>query len=140
MENKTKFEVAVGELKELLKLVNTTLNCSLITAKTKEMADSPNLPHLNVFRLQLFIPLAALCGLVLPQHLRHADYIEPSDSVINGSHSTLIAAGIPRDRHAKTSLNMSGLVGLPARRHSLGQCLTCESHRRFKRFDFFMHG
>jgi hypothetical protein len=36
-------------------------------AKTKEMAGGSNLPSLNLFQLQLFIPLAALCGLVLPQ-------------------------------------------------------------------------
>ncbi len=63
MENKTNFEVAVGEMKELLKLVNATTDPEAATAKIKEMAGSSNLPGLNVFRLQLFIPLAALCGL-----------------------------------------------------------------------------
>jgi hypothetical protein len=139
VDDKTKFEVAVGELKELLKLVNTTLDCAVVTAKIKEMAESANLPYLHVFRLQLFIPLAALCGLVLPSHLFHADYIEPSEGVENGSYSALTTAGFARHRHSDTLLNICGQVGLP-RRHSLGECLTCESHRRYKRFDLFIHG
>ena len=89
--NKTKYEVVVGELKELLKLGNTTFDCASATAKIQEMAEGSNPPHLYVFRLQLFIPLAALCGLVLPKHLFHADYIEPSEGVANGSFSALIA-------------------------------------------------
>ena len=52
VDNKTNFNVAVGELKELLKLVNTTLDRAAVTAKIKEMAGSSNLPGLNVFRLQ----------------------------------------------------------------------------------------
>ena len=122
-----------------MKLVDTTLDRSVVTAKTKEMVDSSNLPHLHVFRLQLFIPLAALCGLVLPQQLFHADHIEASDSVENGSYSALSTAGFARHRHPKPLLNICGPVELP-RRHSLGECLTCESHRRKKRFDLFMHG
>jgi hypothetical protein len=59
-----------------LKLVNTTLDRLVVTAKTKEMADGSNVPHLHVFRLQLSIPLAALCGLVLPQQLFYADHIK----------------------------------------------------------------
>ena len=139
MENKTKFVTAVWQLKELLKLVNTTLDRAAVTAKILEMAESSDLPHLHVFRLQLFIPLAALCGLVLPNHLFHADYIEPSESVGNGSFSALCAAGFAKHRHSDTLLNICGRVGLP-RRHSFGECLTCESHRRIKRFDLFMHG
>jgi hypothetical protein len=93
VENKTSFEVAVGELKELLKLVNTTVDRAAVTAKIKEMAGSSNLPGINLFWLQLFIPLAALCGLVLPSNLYHADYIEPAEGVSNGSFSALNAAG-----------------------------------------------
>ena len=139
VDNNAKFEVAVSELKELLKLVNTSSDRSAVTSKIKEMADSSNLPYLHVFRLQLFIPLAALCGLVLPNHLFHADYIEPAEGVENGSFSALNTAGFPRHRHSATLLNICGQVGLP-RRHSFGECLTCESHRRIKRFDLFMHG
>jgi hypothetical protein len=139
VDNKTKFAVAVDELKELLKLVNTTFDRTDVTAKMKEMAGSSNLPQLNVFRLQLFIPLAALCGLVLPQHLFHADCIEPSDGVDNGSFSALRAQGFEKHRHSDTLLNICSKVGLP-RRHSLGECLTCESHRGLRRFDLFMHG
>jgi hypothetical protein len=83
VENKTNFEVAVGELKELLKLVNTTFDRAAVTVKIKEMAGSSNLPGLNLFWLQLFIPLAALCGLVLPDNLFYADYIEPAEGVNN---------------------------------------------------------
>jgi hypothetical protein len=139
VDNKTNFEVAVGGLKELLKLVNTSLDRAAVTAKIQEMADSSDLPNLNVFRLQLFIPLAALCGLVLPDRLFHADYIEPSEGVNNGSFSALSEAGFAKDRHSHTLLNICGQVGLP-RRHSLGECLACESHRRIKRYDMFMHG
>ena len=139
MDNKTKSEVAVGELKVLLKLVNTTLDRAAVTAKIQEMAESWNLPHLHVFRLQLLIPLAALCRLVLSKHLFHADYIEPSEGVVTSSFSALSTAGFARHRHLDTLLNICGQVGLP-RRHSLGECLTCGSHRRNKRFDFFMHG
>jgi hypothetical protein len=140
VDNKPKFELAVVQLKELLKLVNTSseAEAAAVTRKIKEMADSVQLPYLNVFRLQLFIPLAALCGLVLPDHLCHADYIEPSDSVENGSLSTLMNAGFPMHRHSDTLLNICGQVGLP-RRLSLGEGLACESHRRLKRFDLFIH-
>jgi hypothetical protein len=140
VENKTNFNGAIGEPKELLKLANTTLHRATATAKTKELADSSNLPGLNVFRLQLFIPLAALCGLVLlTDSLFHADHIEPAEGVENGSCSALTTAGFARHRHSDTLLNVCGQVGLPSR-HSLGECLTCESHRRNKRFDLFMHG
>jgi hypothetical protein len=139
VENKTNFEVAVGELKELLKLVNTTVDRASVMAKIKEMAGSSNLPGLNVFRLQLFIPLAALCGLVLPSNLFHADYIEPAEGVDNGSFSALNDAGFERHRHSDTLLNICGQVGLP-RRHSLGEGLTCESHRGKKRYDLFIKG
>jgi hypothetical protein len=139
VENKTNFEVAVGELKELLKLVNTTVDRAAVTAKIKEMAGSYNLPDLGVFRLQLFIPLAALCGLVLPSNLFHADYIEPAEGVHNGSYSALNDAGFERHRYSDTLLNICGQVGLP-RRHCLGECLTCESHRGKKRFDMFIQG
>ena len=139
MDNKTNFNVAVGELKELLKLVNTTLDRAAVTAKIKEMAGSSNLPGLNVFRLQLFIPIAALCGLVLSEHLFHADFIEPAEGVNNGSFHALSNAGFERHRHSDTLLNICGQVGLQ-RRHSLGECLTCESHRRIKRYDLFIKG
>jgi hypothetical protein len=139
VENKTNFKVAVGELKELLKLVNTTVDPAVVTAKIKEMAGSSNLPGLNVFRLQLFIPLAALCGLVLPSNLFHADCIEPAEGVHNGSFSALNDAGFERHRHSDTSLNICGQIGLLGR-HSLGECLTCESHRGKKRFDLFGQG
>ena len=139
VDNLSKFETAVIELKELLKLVNTTKNRVDVTAKIKEMASSSNLSGLNVFRLQLFIPLASLCGLVLKENLFHADYIEPADGIDNGSYSTLIDAGIERHRHPDALLNICGHVGLP-RRHSLGECLTCESHRAKQRFDLFLGG
>jgi hypothetical protein len=139
VENKTNFSVAVDELKELLKLVNTTTDRAAVTAKIKEMAGSSNLPGLNVFRLQLFIPLAALCGMVLPDSLFHADYIEPAEGVNNGSFSALNHAGFERHRHSDTLLNICGQVGLP-RRHSLGECVTCESHRGIKRYDLFIRG
>jgi hypothetical protein len=128
VEDKINFQVAVGELKELLQFTNTTLERSAVTALIKVMADSSKLPGLNVFRLQLFIPLAALCGLVLPEKLCHADYIEPAEGLSNGSFSILNEAGFERHRHADTLLNICGQVGLP-RRLSLGECLTCESHR-----------
>jgi hypothetical protein len=139
VENKTNFEVAVGELKELLKLVNTTLDRTVVTAKIQEMAGSSKLPGLHVFRLQLFIPLAALCGLVLPDKLYHADYIEPAEGVNEGSFSALNAAGFEKHRHSDALLNICGQVGLP-RRHSLGECITCESHRGIKRYDLFQRG
>jgi hypothetical protein len=141
VEDKPRFEDAVVQLKELLKLVNTSSKTEAVavTKKIKEMANSPKLPYLNVFRLQLFIPLAALCRLVLTDHLFHADYIEPSESVNNGSHSALMNAGFPRNRHSDTLLNICGQVGLP-RRLSLGEGLACESHRHQKRFDLFIHG
>ena len=139
VDDQFKFGLAVIELKELLKLVNTTLDWVAVMAKIKEMAGSSNLPGLNVFRLQLFIPLAALCGLVLPSNLFHADYIEPAEGVNDGSFSALNAAGLEKHRHSDALLNICGWVGLP-RRHSLGECLTCESHRRLKRFDLFLHG
>ncbi len=129
----------MGELKELLKLVNTTVDRASVMAKIKEMAGSSNLPGLNVFWLQLFLPLAALCGLVLPNNLFHADYIEPAEGVDNGSFSALNDAGFERHRHSATLLNICGQVGLP-RRHSLGECLTCESHRGKKRYDLFIQG
>jgi hypothetical protein len=85
-----------------LKLVNSSLESAVVAAKMKEMADSTKLPHLHVFRLQLFIPLAALCGLVLPNHFFHADHIEPSEGVNNQSLSALKNAGFPRHRHSNT--------------------------------------
>ena len=139
VENQFNFELAVRELKELLKLVNTCDDRKVVTAKIKEMAANSNLPGLAVFRLQLFLPLAALCGLILPQHLFHADYIEPAADIENGSFTTLNAAGFDIHRHQDALLNICGQVGLP-RRHSLGECLTCESHRRLKRHDLFLHG
>jgi hypothetical protein len=139
VEDKINFQVAVGELKELLQFTNTTLERSAVTALIKEMADSSKLPGLNVFRLQLFIPLAALCGLVLPEKLYHTDYIEPAEGLSNGSFSILNEAGFERHRHADTLLNICGQVGVP-RRLSLGECLTCESHRSQKRFDLFLQG
>jgi hypothetical protein len=139
VENKIDFQIAVGELKELLKFTNTTHERSAVTALIKEMADSSKLPGLNVVRLQLFIPLAALCGLVLPEKLQHADYIEPAEGHSNGSFSILNKAGFERHRHADTLLNICGQVGL-LRRLSLGECLTCESHRSQKRFDLFLQG
>jgi hypothetical protein len=139
VENKTNFEVAVGEMKELLKLVNTTIDPEAVPAKIKEMAGSYNLPGLNVFRLQLFVPLAALCGLVLHNNLFHADYIKPAEGVHNGSYAALNNAGFELHRHSDTLLNICGQVGLP-RRHSFGECLTCESHRGIKRYDLFLHG
>jgi hypothetical protein len=139
VDDTTKFEVVVGELKEHLKLVNSTFDRASVTAKIQEMAASSNLPGLHVFRLQLFIPLAALCGLVPPDHLFHADYIEPAEGINNGSFSTLINAGFERHRHSDTLLNICGQVGLP-RRHRLGECLTCESHMARKRYDLFLHG
>jgi hypothetical protein len=111
----------------------------VVTAKIKEMAGSSKLPGLNVFRLQLFIPLATLCGLVLPDKLYHADYIEPAEGVNDGSFSALNAAGLEKHRHSDALLNICGQVGLP-RRHSLGECLVCESHRRKKRYDLFLQG
>ena len=65
VDNQFNFPVAVRELKELLKLVNTSLDKGLVTAQIQYMAGSATLPGLNVFRLQLFIPLAALCGCLL---------------------------------------------------------------------------
>jgi hypothetical protein len=53
--------------------------------------------------------------------------------------SILNEAGFERHRHADTLLNICGQVGLP-RRLSLGECLTCESHRSQKRFDLFLQG
>jgi hypothetical protein len=139
VDNQFNFEMGVGELKELLKMVNTTDDKALITAKLKQMASSSSLPGLNVFRLQLFIPLAALCGLVLPPYLFHADYIEPSYGIVGGSFSALLEAGFPTNRHQDVLLNICGHVGLP-RRHSLGECLVCESHRKQKRYDMFQYG
>jgi hypothetical protein len=110
-----------------------------VTALIKEMADSSKLPGLNGFRLQLFIPLAALCGSVLPEKWHHADHIEPAEGLSNGSFSILNDAGFERHRHADTLLNICGQVGLP-RRLSLGECLNCESHRSQKRFDLFLQG
>jgi hypothetical protein len=46
-----------------------------------------------VFWLQLFIPLAALCGLVLPNKLFHADCIEPVEGADKDSFSALNEAG-----------------------------------------------
>jgi hypothetical protein len=77
--------------------------------------------------------------LVLPEKLYHADYIEPAEGLSNGSVSVLNEAGFERHRHADTLLNICGQVGLP-RRLSLGECLTCESHRSQKRFDLFLQG
>jgi hypothetical protein len=139
VDNPFNFDLGVVELKELLKLVNSCDDKSLVTRKLKEMALSSNLPGLNVFRLQLFIPLAALCGLVLPQYLFHADYIEPVEGIKGGSFSALSKAGFPNRRHQDVLLNVCGQVGLP-RRHSLGECLVCESHRSVKRYDMFMYG
>jgi hypothetical protein len=92
-DDKPKLEQeAVVQLKELLKLVGASseAEATAMTMKTKEIADSAKLLHLDVFRLQLFIPLAALCGLVLPDHLFCADCIETSESVDNGSLSALM--------------------------------------------------
>jgi hypothetical protein len=119
--------------------VHSSSDSVVVALKIKEMATSCSLPHLHVFRLPLFIPLAALCGLVLLDHLFHADYIEPSDGINNGSFSALNNAGFPRHRHSDTLLNICGQVGLQ-RRLSLGECLAYESHRSKKRFDLFMHG
>jgi hypothetical protein len=121
-----------------VKFTNTTLEQSAVTALIKEMADSSKLPGLTVFRLQLFIPLAALRGLVLPEKLCHVDHIEPAEGLSNGTFSVLNDAGFERHRHADTLLNICGQVGLP-RRLSLGECLTCESHRSQKRSDLFLH-
>ena len=60
VDNPFNFDLGVVELKELLKLVNSCDDKSLVTRKLKEMALSSNLPGLNAFRPQLFIPLAAL--------------------------------------------------------------------------------
>jgi hypothetical protein len=139
VENPTKFERAVKELKELLKLVNTTDNRAAVPEKIKELSGSSNLHGLNVFRLQLFVPIAALCGMVIPENLFHADYIEPAEGIDNGSYSALTETGIERHRHPDALLNICGHVGLP-RRHSLGECLTCESHRSKKRYDLFQAG
>ena len=49
VENQFTFQLAVGELKELLKLVNTSDDIMVVTAKIKDMAGSSNLPRLNVF-------------------------------------------------------------------------------------------
>jgi hypothetical protein len=110
-----------------------------VTALIKVTADSSKLPGLNVFWLQLFIPLAALRGLVLPEKLHHADHIEPAEGLSDGSFSILNEAGFERHRHADTLFNVCGQVGLP-RRLSLGECLTCESHRSQKRYDLFLQG
>jgi len=139
VQNQFNFVLAVVELKELLKLVNICADKKMITAKIREMADCSNLPGLNVFRLQLFIPLAALCGLVLPESLFHADYIEPAVGITGGSFSTLNEEGFPLNRHQDVLLNVCGLVGLP-RRHSLGEGLVCESHRGQERYDLFFYG
>jgi hypothetical protein len=139
VENQFNFGLAVVELKELLKLVNTCADKKMITLKIKEMAGCSHLPGLNVFRLQLFIPLAALCGLVLPEFLFHADYIEPAVGITGGSFSTLNEQGFPQNRHQDILLNICGLVGLQ-RRHSLGEGLVCESHRGQKRYDLFFYG
>jgi hypothetical protein len=139
VEDHPRFKRAVAELKELLKLVNSSLDSVVVASKTKVMATSASLPHLHVFRLQLFIPLAALCGLVPPDHLFHADHIEPSEGVTNRSFSALTDAGIPRHRHSDALMNICGQVG-PQQRLSFGECLACESHRSRKRCDLFMHG
>jgi hypothetical protein len=139
VDNQFNFPVAVRELKELLKLVNTSLDKGLVTAQIQYMAGSATLPGLNVFRLQLFIPLAALCGMVLQEHLVQADFIEPAEGVQGGSFSALKEAGFVGNRFNDTLLNICSLVNLP-RRFSLGECLVCESHRGQKRFDLFIYG
>jgi hypothetical protein len=139
VDNQLNFDLAVVELKELLKLVNTNVDQAVVTAKIKELAVNSNLPYLGVFRLQLFIPLAALCGLVLKEYLFHADYIEPASSGSGGSLSALDEAGFEKHRHPDILLNVCSHVGLP-RRHSLGECLVCESHRGQQRYDLFLYG
>jgi hypothetical protein len=139
IDNQFNFPMAVRELKELLKLVNTSLDEPGVMSKLKHMADSSSLHGLNVFRLQLFIPLAALCGLVLQNHLFHADFIEPAEGIQGGSFSALNEANFAEHRHHDTLLNLCTLVGLP-RRLSLGEGLVCESHRGKKRYDLFLYG
>ena len=103
------------------------------------MAGCATLPGLNVFCLQLFIPLAALCGMVLQERLVHADFIKPAQGVQGGSFSALNEAGFQEHRHTDVLLNICSLVHLP-RRFSLGECLVCESRHGQKRYDLFLYG
>jgi hypothetical protein len=85
VENKNNFGTAVTELKESLKIVHNLEDTAALIEIISQVSYGAKLPHISIFRLQLFLPLAALCGLVLSDKLFLADVIQPSPEMLDSS-------------------------------------------------------
>jgi hypothetical protein len=139
VENKNNFGTAVTELEEFLKIVNNLKDTAALNEIISQVSHGAKLPHISIFCLQLFLPLAALCGLVLSDKLFLADVIQPSLEITNGSHTALSNAGFELHQYSYVMKNVCTFLKLPAR-ESIGEALICESQRHHKHLDLFIYG
>jgi hypothetical protein len=139
VEDDTQFERAIRKLKELLKVTNTTTDPKVVNQHLLEKSGDPALPYVGLFRLQLFLPLASLCGLVRKDQLFLADFIEPDPAIATGSYATLLASGFAPHQHSSTLKNVCRMVNLQPR-ETTGEALVCECGRKRKRLDLFVYG
>ena len=139
VNNTQNFVADVHVLQQILLSVNNNSFSGLSHFHEYLGGQSEGMNGIALFKLQFFLPMAALCGLVRPASLKYADLIHPADGPEGGSHATLTAHGFQPHQFGYVILNLCQRMGFQ-RRESIGECLTCESHRTIKRFDLFYPG
>ena len=83
----------------------------------------PYLPGINYFRLQMFIPLCGLCGL-LPRNLAIVDVCFPVEG--RGSYKSLVEAGVKKERFGKYFSLISNHFAVDPRRTTWPEMMCCE--------------
>jgi len=138
VQNPRRFSTQVDVLVQILSAVNNEsfLSESAFFGYLREK--SKELSGLGLFKLQFFVPLAALCGLVRGPALKYADMIEPAEGASGGSHTVLSTYFQPH-QFSYVLRNICSEFGLQ-RREMTGECITCEGVRKKKRFELYFPG
>ena len=117
MEDPTAFEQDVNCLCRLLARVNNASFESDDDFYSTIDDTAGQLRGIALFKLQFFIPMAALCGLVKETSLRFADMIKHSDGFTGGSHAALESAGFQPHQFGYILLNLARKLVLHGANH-----------------------
>ena len=123
IENAKSFSEALGGLQEFLVWADMAVGVGPDQLQDRMDEVLPSLPGINYFRLQMFLPLCGLCGL-LPRNLAIVDVCFPVEG--RGSYKSLVEAGVKKDRFGKYFSLISNHFGVDPRRTTWPEMMCCE--------------
>lgn len=120
------FCCSVSHLKDIRQKVNTLSFHSNSAYYLYLQNKTTSIPYIGLFKLQFFLPMCALAGMIVSDALRYADIIQPAGNMSGGSYNALKGANVPEHQFSFVLKNICRKFGFLSRL-SIGEAIACDA-------------